>query len=697
MKAAKFQRSQMVLLLFFLAFATVAFCADEKIDLTVNLKDPVFSQGIISTDQGGIITGENIRIQARQIAYTDKVENGVHIKKVVAEGDLMIEYGGQAFVGKKLEFDFVNHTGMILEGKTYVDIWFLGGDKIELKEDGSYYIYGAYITTCEDQDHSWEIKAGTVKITNEHLLSAKNISVRFIKIPIFWLPSLKSNLRVFRDPPVRYKITWDKGLGPRLTMRYRIYSWENFNLFFRFDYRLKLGPGAALEADYHSDDNRTIFLSKNYAAYDKEVPDEHSPKRWRFQGYFHHESIDQKTRVHMTYDKMSDDKMPSDFKSDDFDISTQKRTLLLANHDRDNLFSSLSFQPRINSFQSLDQELPLITLGIRPFEIGKTGIISTNFINGGFLDYVYATDLHKFLKNTHAIRLETRNGLYRPFHLPYFSIMPNVGVIGIFYNNNPHHHSIGQGLINYGCALNTRLTRCYPRFKHVIEPYLNFQGYTEPLAATNDHFIFSLDDGYARLNLLRAGIRNTFFTNGFLPPFTAELYTYGFFDKGTALHRIFPRTYLQFGWRLPSFTLESWIAYNQAENIWDIANARMEWTVNEYLAFTWEFRHRSRFDWRKGNHENFFVDAARSLENLLDSPLSDQRNTLLTAVQMRLAPTLTLNFQTHFGWGRLTEPGYSEIRAEACKIIACSWQLKAGYRYIPNDPYQFTASVSLLK
>lgn len=680
-----------------LVFSATLLCSDEKVDLTVNLKDPIFSQGIITTDQGGVITGEGIRIQAMNISYADKIENGIHIKKVIAEGDLMLEYGGQIFVGNRLEFDFINRTGTLTEGKTYVDVWFLGGEKIELKEDGSYYIYGAYITTCEGQDHTWDINAGTVKITKERLLSAKNISFRFIKIPIFWLPSLKSNLKIMRDPPIRYKLLWDKGLGPRLSMRYRVYSWENFNLFFRFDYRLKLGPGAALEADYHSDDNRTIFLSKNYGAYDKEVPDEQSPKRYRLQGLFHTETRDQKTRVHMTYDKMSDVKMPSDFKSDDFDVNTQKRTILRVDHKQENLFSTLNFQPRINYFQSLDQELPLVTLGFRPFQLGKTGIISANYLNGGYLNYVYATDLHKFLKNTHSLRLETRNSLYRPFNFSNIAVTPNVGIIGIFYSNNPDHHPIGQGVLNYGCNVNTKLFNCYPKFKHVIEPYLDFQGYTTPLASTSEHFVFSIDDGYARLNLLRAGIRNNFYTRHFLPAFTAELYTYGFLNSDSSLHRIFPRTYLELTWRLPWLALQGTAAWNQAENVWDIANIAAQCTINEHLAFTCEFRHRSRFDWRKANHENFFLDSDRSLTNLLDSPLSDQRNTLLTNIQMRLSPTMTVNLQTHFGWGRLTEPGYSEIRAEMIKLIACNWQLKLGYRHIPNDPYQFSATVSLIK
>ena len=249
--------------------------------LTVDLKNPVFVRGVISTEEGGIITAPGIRIQARTIEYINKIENGVRVQKIKAEGDLMMEYGERVFVGSRLEYDFASRTGTLWDGKTFVDMWFLGGSQVELKEDGTFYIYNAFITTCETTDNSWEIKANEVKITQEHLLSASNIRFQFLKIPIFWIPSFKSNLKVFADPPVRYKLVWDKGLGPRLTMRYRVYSWENLNVFFRLDYRLKRGLGAAVESEYFSDDGRTTFVTRSYGAHDKSFPDEKGNKRYR--------------------------------------------------------------------------------------------------------------------------------------------------------------------------------------------------------------------------------------------------------------------------------------------------------------------------------------------------------------------------------------------------------------------------------
>src|SRR5690242_11215205 len=48
----------------------------EEHPLTVNLKNPAFVHGVISTSDGGVIDAPGIRIQAQNVEYTNKIENG---------------------------------------------------------------------------------------------------------------------------------------------------------------------------------------------------------------------------------------------------------------------------------------------------------------------------------------------------------------------------------------------------------------------------------------------------------------------------------------------------------------------------------------------------------------------------------------------------------------------------------------------
>ncbi len=671
----------------------------EKEDFVINLKDPEFSHGVISTEHGGIITAEDIRIQAKKISYTNRIENGHPVQRVEAEGDLLVEYGDHAFVGEKLEYDFITRSGFLTEGKTFAGLWFLGGEKIELKPDKSYFIHGAFITTCESQENTWDIRAGLVKISDENLLSARNIRLRLGKFPVFWLPSFKSNLRWFFDPPVRYKIKWDKGLGPRASMRYRIYSWEDFDLFFRLDYRIRKGFGGALESNYFSPDKRTTFVTKSYGAHDKEVVVERGYKRYRLQGLFDHASKNDKTQIHMTYDKFSDDKMPGDFKSDDFDVNTQKRTLLLITHKEEDALGSIRVQPRLNRFQSLDQELPLVNVAIRPFNLGQLGIIAENRVNAGYLDYVYNKHLHNYVNAIHAARIETRNQIYRPINVSFVTITPRVGIDAIFYNNNQEHNSIGQGVLTYGGVANTRLIKSTPSYRHMIEPYVAYDGISQPLANLDEHYIFNIDDGYSKANILRTGVRNSWFSKkkpSLTPTFTNDTFLCLFIhDK--ELQKTLAKVYSSFGINKPRYAIKAGVEWNVEENVWDYCNIRTDWTINKDIAFGIEYRHRSRFDWRKSDHTNYILDFARSVQEMLDSPLSDGRNTLLTRLFIRFTPKVTCLFQMHNGWGRNTEPGYTALKVETQTLLACRWQLKLSMQYDKAGGFSPTASISLVK
>lgn len=659
--------------------------------IEIDLKEPTFKDGVLRTDQGGILTAKDIRLQARQIAYTNKIENGEKIVQITAEDNILLEYKGDFFVGSKLEYDFVTHTGTLWNGRTSQGIWFVGGDIIHLSERDGYTIENAFVTTSESQDMNWSIQAKSVSLSQDQQLSAKNINLNLFHIPVLWLPSFKSNLKFVADPPIRYRLVWDKGVGPRATIRYRFFSTENLNLFARLDYRLSKGLGAALESEYFTDDTR--FITRSYGAHDKVVYDESGLKRYRLQGLFSHESKDHRTHTHLTYDKFSDLKIISDFPSTDFEIDTQKRTRLLINHQEDIAFSTLDLEPRLNRFESVNQRLPLVRAGVRPFNLGKLGILSENSVSAGYLDYVYAHELlqsHPALHEVHSARVQTRNRLYKVFSAGPLHLTPVVGMDLIFYNNNAAHRSVGQGVVTYGGDFHSPLYKRYGNYTHTIDPYIQYLGLTKPRANPSSHYTFNIDDGLHSINSLRVGLKNNF--SSF---FFTDLYTYGFFGH-TPFSQTFPKSYLLITWSRPSYRVEGNFCWNFQERLLDFSNMLTELTVSEDAAFALEFRHRSRFDWRKADHESFLLDMAHPISEIRDSLLSDGRNTLLGRVQVRLSPKWNCHFASHFGWGRVSEPSYISFKVDAVTLVSSKWQLKFSYTHTTNDD-RFAMQMQLAK
>lgn len=685
--------------LFIFSFLSSFLLAKEKQEFTVHLKNPEFSDGTLKTEKGGVIEALDLRIQAEKISYTNTIVDDCPIQKIKAEGDLMLEYKGKVFVGDKMEFDLLTRTGILWGGKTSVDIWYIGGEKIYICEDGSFTIQDGFVTTCEDQHNIWEIRSDHTEVTKDRLLYTKDIRIQVAKIPIFFWPAYKSNLKRVDDPPFRYRLLWDKGLGPRLSLRYRLYSWETFQTFLRFDYRITRGPGGAIEAEYHSKDMLTYFATKNYGALDKSFPNEQGNTRFRFQGLLTSRSEDDKTHLRVQWDRLSDDRMVSDFKSTDFEINTEQATYLLFTHFANDAFGMLSVRPRINRFQSLNQEIPYVVSGIRPFEIYKTGIISENYASTAYFDYTYVNQLDKIILDRKSGRLETKNSLYRPISLKWFTLTPQIGLVGIFYTDNPQNDSIGQLVYAYGGTLESRFSKQYISYKHTIEPYVSYLGYSNPQAPVDNYFVFDINDGYARLDQVRFGIRQLFFVHNrsyFLPKILLDLYGYAFFGARSFSQTI-PKIFADLTVQNTYLALYGNFGVNLQEKVLDYGNARLLWTINSAFALGLEFRHRSKFDWRKADHRNFVVDFARPLSELLLSPLSDRRNTFLTKAHIRFSPRWSMDFQSHHGWGRKNEPHYNGVKVSLYTMITCSWQMRLTYEYAPNDPFRFSYNFNIVK
>jgi len=212
--------------LFLISFCCYSLFSSE--DLKVDLHSPTYEDGVLTTDQGGVIEGSDIRIQARKLLYTKKEGRWF----VEACGDLLVHYKGQHFVGESLEYDFEKQSGVIEKGRTQLGYWFLGGETIHLKSKGSYEVKGMSLTTCEKENSLWQLRLGRASIQDGNLLTARNLQVQLFKIPIFWFPYFRAKLSMIQNAVAKYEFITGGTVGDRVSMRYQIYSWRHTNVFF---------------------------------------------------------------------------------------------------------------------------------------------------------------------------------------------------------------------------------------------------------------------------------------------------------------------------------------------------------------------------------------------------------------------------------------------------------------------------------
>jgi hypothetical protein len=656
--------------------------------IVIDLREPLYIDGVLTTEQGGVITAPHLRLQALKLRYTRKIIDNKPVLTIEAEDELILEFGEYIFVGEKIFYDFQKKEGVIFKGKTASEPWFFGGEKIELRSDESYVIYNGYVTTSEKDEPEWGIYSNFVHVEQERYLKAKEVQIRLYDYPILWIPSLTANLDSIFDSPIKYRFRWGGRQGPRFGLTYEIFSWERWKAFVRFDYRLTKGPGGGIETRYHSLDHKTDFQSITYLSKDSSILDSHEKFRYRFEGNFKKLFDHDKMNILLTYDKISDRDMPSNYYDRDFEFDTSERTQLLIRRQEEDWIGSFYSRVRVNSFQTVKQELPTLSLNLKPFNLAQTGIIFENWANVSYLDFKYSKHLIN-VYNYSSTRIEYHPSFYRPFPIGPLTFTPEIGAINIFYGNSPNHHPqwLTSGII--GCHIHTQLYRYYQEVKHVIEPYSSYYFYSAPTSSPKEHYIFDISDGWTRLHQLTFGMKNSLYAKKadscISRLFFANIYAHAFFNAKT-FRKTIPRVYSQFIFSSLSTVRHILdVAWNIENHQLDYFNFRSEWTLNADFAFAAEYRHRSPYSWRKVDQENFFLDVFRSEKSLFHSPLSDRRDTLLVHFFYRFHPNWACEFSSRQGWNRSKEPSYLEYEINLLTTIQTAWHLRLSFQHQEND------------
>lgn len=648
-------------------------------DVALNLRNPIFQDGVLSTTEGGVLTAEDIRIQAQNIRFA---QNSL----LSCSCNVLVDYKCRTLLGDELQYDFTTHTGTMTNGKTAAYPWFVGGKCVTLCENGDILIQGGYITTSECGEKEVSLESDRILITKDRIVTAQNIEFKILQVPFFVLPTLKVDLKAAREAPFSIVAGWNGYLGSHLGIRYHFLTIGALKGYARLDGYFGHGLGFGVDTEYAN-----TFFTRNYYAHDLAIDDPEKRDRYRFQGTFFQKYCPQNISLRGIYDFVSDPEFAQDYQPNNFSLNPAYRTEFEIRRQTPFTISNLYTRVRVNSFQTINQELPTYELAIHPFEIGSSKIISDNYLKMSYLHYVFSKNV-VYRHNFHAARIELRPRLYRAIHFNYFTLTPSAQLIGIAYSNSPEGGAVGLGLSDLSVKGETTLRRSFRSLCHGIIPYFDYHLLTTPTSALHQHYIFTIDDAWHYLNILRFGIRQGLF---FGTPLWIDLYANAFFEK-TKVPTTIPKGYLNVQWQVnPWFFLETDTAWNFAHKQIDYFNQRLNWTLSENLALSAEYRHRGRYDWRKADFYNFLLDSVRSEKALLDSPLSERRDTALGKIFYRLTPDLSLRGEIRKGWDRLHQPGYLEYGAGFDKIIFQRWNFSFSYEKRTEDN-RFTITLKLL-
>ncbi len=653
--------------------------------VVVDLIDPCYEDGVLTTDSGGILSAPGLRIQAEEFIYTRKLEGELPIYTVQCRGNLLIDYEQWVLVGDFLYYDFLTHRGYLINGKTAQPPWYVSGEEVLLLESGELVVLNGSISTSEGGSRGIVIETPTIELSPDRIVTASNLRFRVNRVPLFWLPQLKVDLDNFGTSPFALKFGWGGFMGSHLSLLYQFLALGEFKGFARLDAFFGHGPGGGIETRYNPKFRATEFYTRSYYAHDIAISDRRKRDRYRFQGTLY--DCIRGVEVKGRYDFVSDAQMAADFELRDFELKTAGKTELNLRSEHESWIGNLFARVRVNDFQSVDQQLPTLALNWHPFEIPGTGILIQNDFSAGYLNYVFSDDVVA-AKDFDAGRVSIHPFLYRPFFFGPVTFTPEAGLIGIAYSNSPGGGSAGQAVGELGLRLETSLSARSEQLKHVIEPYIHYRYLSHPKVSTDNHFIFSIEDGYDRLNLIRFGVSSSLFVKapcGVMRPFWIDLWTNAYLDEQTIPQAI-PKGYLNLEWQ-PHPRIFGTIngGWNFRNKRVDFYCARLEWTYSDLLAFAAEYRYHSPYDWRKADFYNFILDTVRTQDELLESALSLKRQIALFRTFIRLNPDWSAKIDLRKGWSIRDQPTFFEYEFQLGTVVFQHWRFNFTYEKLESD------------
>ena len=343
---------------------------------------------------------------------------------------------------------------------------------------------------------------------------------------------------------------------------------------------------------------------------------------------------------------------------------------------------------KINDFQTVKQELPLLSFNQRPQPLGHSSIVMDSRFSGGYLNYQYAKHTPS-VYNFESSRVELAQKLYSTYLLYPVAVTPTIGYRLIQYSNSPQHRARLQAIGEVGIGAKSRFINSSSCGQQIVEPHVEAFSYTRPPVRPDKTYIFDLEDGWAQLNMLTYGVRHSWylpFTNGFTPKILTDLYTRSFFSSG-----YLPKDPYKI-WLATTWDATSKVSY-KLDTAWDVRhrlvdhfNLAMRRTICRNLALVLEWRQRSSYAWRKVDSENFIVDAVRSPKRLRRSEMSDRRKTFLCSLCWSPSPSVDVDFTSYYGFRHVSPRQYANYEINITSLIRGALRVTLTYFHRPGGP-----------
>ena len=319
------------------------------------------------------------------------------------------------------------------------DVWHVGGDGGEALEDGTQKVNQGWLTTCDHEHLHYRLQAKEIIYHPESkTFSAKHLTARIGNVPVFYFPWFYGSTDNTEGTIIRPGYSGKRGAYLRLG---RVYQHsENGNSQIFVDGMTKRGLALGQITDYNSGSREVV--TSLYGLHDRKPAEttkgfdrrfKSKEDRFRLKLYWR-EQLDEHWALRINTDYLSDISMLDDWFRHDWRHWGQPKSFAALSYDGKFLHAALTARPRINTFYSVSEKLPELTIDIPRISLfDEIPLVYTSHSSAGYYNmkwrnfkrsreemldpFVYDPEIHRDPGDYGAFRADTLHTVQLPLDL----------------------------------------------------------------------------------------------------------------------------------------------------------------------------------------------------------------------------------------------------------------------------------------
>lgn len=517
---AKFNTYLVLILLIFLGCLVV--CSAQELDKQVSGNTPIIVNGDkveFFTEQKKVVAEGNVKIEYGKVTLScDRITVFTQNKDAFAEGNVKLEDERGTVEGKSAFYNFNTKTGKIIEASIKTDPYYCVSPVAE-KLPTKFILYDADITTCNLDKPHYHFHVRKVEITPGDKLRARGVKFIAGKAPIAYFPYFVQDI-VKKRNGMTFNPGMSKEWGTYLLTGYRYHFTDELMGLLRLDWRENKGFAAGIDLERYTrnfGDSRLqlYFIKEKLHGRGEVEPIFKDSERYKLE-YRHKWDIDTNNHFVMELNDYSDVNVLRNYFYRQFEISPTPSSYMLFSHNYPSATLSLLLQKRLNHFFSETEKIPEVKL-----ETSNQKIFDTPFY------YQNQTGVTSFTSRTantdqdeDTVRLDTYNKISYPFRFSIFDLNPFVATRYSLYSKDKNgDENLFRNVFYSGFDMLTKFYRVFDvkvnsygleidKLRHVITPSLSYSFNHHPTLPSERLTAFDSIDSISKQNSMKLSLEN---------------------------------------------------------------------------------------------------------------------------------------------------------------------------------------------